>query len=54
MSVATNPATAAVTTPEARRSKDPKESYRPNWTTTILLILASLTVLIPLYFAIAM
>ncbi|MFD3444743.1 carbohydrate ABC transporter permease [Microbacteriaceae bacterium 4G12] len=55
MSVAINPAAAAaVTTPEARRSKDPKESYRPNWTTTILLILASLTVLIPLYFAIAM
>jgi raffinose/stachyose/melibiose transport system permease protein len=55
MTVAVNPAAAAaVTTPEARRSKDPKESYRPNWTTTTLLLVASLTVLIPLYFAIAM
>jgi raffinose/stachyose/melibiose transport system permease protein len=55
MSVAINPAAAAaVTTPEARRSKDPKESYRPNWVTTSLLLLASLTILIPLYFAITM
>jgi raffinose/stachyose/melibiose transport system permease protein len=55
MSVAINPAAAAaVTTPEARRSKDPKESYRPNWVTTTLLLLASLTILIPLYFAITM
>ncbi len=55
MSVAIDPATVSAVTPDrARRQKDPRESYRPNWTTTALLLLASLTVLIPLYFAIAM
>jgi raffinose/stachyose/melibiose transport system permease protein len=55
MSVAIDPATVSAVTPDrARRQRDPKESYRPNWTTTVLLLIASLTVLIPLYFAIAM
>jgi raffinose/stachyose/melibiose transport system permease protein len=48
------PVVAAASTKTARRRRDPKESYRPNWPITIFLLVASLTILIPLYFAIAM
>jgi len=56
MSLLIDPTTVSAAAPArgARRGREPRESYRVNWTTTILLAVAGLTVVIPLYFAIAM
>jgi len=48
------PTTRAMTTDVARRRKGRVGQERINWSTTILLALASLTVLIPLYVTISM
>ena len=48
------PTTRGVTTDVARRRKGRVGQERTNWSTTILLILASLTVLVPLYVTISM
>jgi raffinose/stachyose/melibiose transport system permease protein len=49
----TPPGPAAVATPP-RRIRQTPEGGRPNWGVTVLLALASLTVLVPLYFTVAM
>ena len=55
MSLMVDPATVASAAKGAgRRPREAKESYKVNWTTTILLAVAGLTVIIPLYFAVAM
>lgn len=60
MSLTIDPATAAAAASAntdrslTKEVKAPKGSFKPNWTTTILLIVASLSVLLPLYFAVAM
>ena len=48
------PTTRAMTTDVARRRKGRVGQERINWSTTILLVLASLTVLVPLYVTISM
>lgn len=48
------PTTRALTTDVARRRKGRVGQERINWSTTILLVLASLTVLVPLYVTISM
>lgn len=48
------PTTRGVTTDVARRRNGRVGQERTNWSTTILLILASLTVLVPLYVTISM
>ncbi len=48
------PTTRAMTTDVARRRKGRVGQERANWSTTILLVLASLTVLVPLYVTISM
>jgi raffinose/stachyose/melibiose transport system permease protein len=53
----TPPGPAAIAAPAARRrrrSKESDEGGRTNWVATVLLILCSLTVIVPLYFTIAM
>jgi raffinose/stachyose/melibiose transport system permease protein len=50
----TPPGPAAVATPDRRLRKELPEGGRPNWAATALLLLCSLTVLVPLYFAVAM
>jgi raffinose/stachyose/melibiose transport system permease protein len=46
------PTTEPVDPPRARRTPASRESYRVNWWLTALMIVLSLTVLIPLYFTI--
>lgn len=48
------PTTRAVTTDVGRRRRGRVGQERTNWSTTILLVLASLTVLVPLYVTISM
>lgn len=48
------PTTRAVTTEVGRRRRGRIGQERTNWSTTILLVLASLTVLVPLYVTISM
>jgi raffinose/stachyose/melibiose transport system permease protein len=50
----TPPGPAAVATPPRRRRKESAEGGRINWGATALLVLCSLTVLVPLYFTVAM
>lgn len=50
----TVPPTDAAAAPSRRTLKTPKESYKVNWPLTILLLLAALTILIPLYFTVVM
>jgi len=48
------PSTRAVTTDAGRRRRGRIGQERTNWSTTILLVLASLTVLVPLYVTVSM
>jgi raffinose/stachyose/melibiose transport system permease protein len=47
-----NPSTTALETDRPATPRAPKESYRVNWWLTALMVVLSLTVLIPLYFTI--
>ncbi len=49
-----DPATVAAAEPRRRRTREPKEGGDGKWGLTILLLICSLTILVPLYFAVAM
>lgn len=47
--------TAATLKPASRRRRsEPREPYRVNWSATAIMLVASLTILIPLYFTVVM